>query len=189
MFPKPADYVFGDKRWEPGFSGSFFDDFTLSSATTVTKAAFYIVDTTPVSQMDDSINFGIRSSSANLPGAVIQTENSLTNTVSFVGIPGISGWNLLRYEIDISDLTLAAGTYWFEATINGTGGHFIAGGPNVVSGISAPLQNTQGNLYAGNRDYAWELISEQVNAVPEPTSFVIFGLGACVVGATRRRRS
>jgi hypothetical protein len=185
----PGDYTDGDRRWEPGFSGSFFDDFTLANTTTIDRAAFYIIDTTPGSQIAHSINFAVRNNSGvNLPGGVIQSEFSLANTISFIGDSGTSNWDILRYEVDITDLTLGAGTYWFEASINGAGGHFIATGPNTVSGLGEPLRDTFGTPYSVfDRDHAWELLDSQQNVVPEPLSITIFSTIAGIAFVRRRR--
>ena len=133
----------------------------------------------------------------------IYSQFSEIRLYSFVGNNGIPG-NITSVDVTIGGMTQTISTTGFGAVSFDFGGTVVAH-PNsheLLSLVGTSLEFVTGdsillsNVQTISPFSVWYSISEatfvasQSQVVPEPTSFAMFGIGACVMGfrAARRRR-
>ncbi|WP_417749589.1 PEP-CTERM sorting domain-containing protein [Rosistilla oblonga] len=171
-----------------GAAGNFFDAVIASTSLSVSRMEVN-TDTTGLLTVDvytrPGTSVGFENSAA---GWTLQSSNSVTGAGA--GSPT---------SVDVTDFVLPASStvgffVWFSSgNISYTTGNV----PVSNSDISLNFGSSTTNLFGG-ADFAprtWsgtiEYAEASVNAVPEPTSLAVFGIGACVAGlgnARRRRR-
>jgi hypothetical protein len=167
------------------FGGNRFlwDNFTLSSAASISSASFLLQDFNGVST---SYGFEIAPNNGGIPGASIYSitllPSQVTRTENYSA-------NMERFDFALPlPVNLSAGDYW--VTFNGTnlaGGFPLAGSSLLHENENMPPQYP----IAAGYTVPFQLSGTfAVEAVPEPASLVLWGLGAlgCTVAGYRRRK-
>ena len=187
VYDQPSNFpngtVFASQNATNGF-GNFataYDNFTLAGTTSITDVHWqggYFNSGTQVPISQFTINF--YADNAGQPGAQLSTQSIAGNAnETFVGNEFFGP--VFNYSLDLTTPFLAAGgtAYWLSivATANFPpqwGWHTGTGGDGVS------FQDFFANRTTNNTDLAFSLTA---NAVPEPSTFALFGivlaLGAC----------
>ncbi len=160
-----------------------YDDFTLANAAAINHVSFY-EGLTGSSPFNGSFTFSVYK--YNGPQSVGSLVSSATiNPDAYTAVQTGSGWGGNIYHVDFSmaDMTLGAGHYFlsfyalgnmdFRAVGNSTSGNFIQ-----------YYGNTYQNTGAGDLGFRLE-----GNAVPEPGSVALFGLGLAGLLMAKRRKA
>jgi hypothetical protein len=179
------------------------DDFTFSSAATVTDILFYYAFAANGTATDlGPVTYAIYSDNAGTPGVLIQSESILTGDVTRTGQNALCTLCASATFSLIAPLDLPGGTYWLElhadATLTGDNGGTPVSWANVAddfpnSGTIAQWDNGSGGTpntslssFPGFEQFAFQLSG---TTVPEPGSFVLLALGLLSLGVVFRRRT
>ncbi|MBL8817688.1 MAG: PEP-CTERM sorting domain-containing protein [Planctomyces sp.] len=179
-------HVNGEEAGNNHFSsGSTFgaENFSLGGIFDVTRISFVAHHNSAGSQ-PISIDWSIHLDGAGLPGTVISSGNTSSYSTSIEGTAFGGFYDLTRYSIDISPITLGVGNYWVafhNNTVFGNDPHwtFARSGTSFdgLSAISFDGGSTWGSPYPGdNMTFRVEGFSSA--AVPEPASLAMWGFGA-----------
>jgi len=180
----PGDYISQILPDRPLYSTITFDDFQTTQAYHLTSL------TVPGTETGD------------LAQNLAVTANILTGAPgssvlqSFSGTEGVDG----TLQFNLGGYALTAGSYWLSAYVTRDytpGGQWFIDTTSTVNGSQAEVQNIGGGYGFGTapvtftvalgspQDIAFTLSG---NAVPEPSTIILFGLGALGLFAVARRR-
>lgn len=158
------------------FGWQGWDDFTLGSATTLTRVSFWAVDFSASAPLSSSINWEIFDDVAGTRGALrFSGLGAVSSSIVGSGCCGTT-----RYLSDfLFSVALGSGTYWL-GLYNSTGPDFW----ETANQLGSPAEWT----YEGFNDvgFAFELYDESV--VPEPATVILLGTGLLSLGLVHHRR-
>lgn len=113
--------------------------------------------------------------------------NTLLETITLDGM--LSSTASIVTGVSTSNSTLHVGeNYWLGLFSDGTGTAVSVSGVNGASGTSAYKRNGAAwafNLYDGINTHA---VGMKINAVPEPSTVILFAFGVCSLSLRRSRR-
>jgi hypothetical protein len=172
------------------------ENFSLSSTYDITKISHvgYHPGSSAQPTSIDWWLFGYNQTQPGKPGTSLfsGTSSSFTYAVE----DNCCGYQIGRYTIDLTAVTLGAGNYWVgfrNNTVSNDPHWAFAGGGTSMDGISAETQDnfqTWGTF--GGTEFAFRVEGQAaaVAVAPEPSSILLFGTGAGVmfVGVRRRKR-
>jgi hypothetical protein len=163
---------------------TLFDDFTLSSAQTITGIKFTSVIHSGLSDLKGARAW-IYSADPALGGG------SLLASIAFQSgapVANALGQNFFDLTLSGLNINLAAGNYWLGLQNDTTAGYgTIARTANCVHGCATQWQNGGAGVHqAQSIGLAFSL--EGNNQVPEPTTIALLGLGMFGFAAARRRK-
>lgn len=179
----------GTTSWQ---NVSTFQNFAevVSFANPVTVTGMDIYSNADIGSVGNSATIRIRSDAADLPGGLLF---DFTETISIIDSIGATAGNNRKHVDFTVPVPLAAGTpFWIgmSGTTVGLRQMSLLTNPPADSRIALFNGTTfQGMFNIG--DMAFRLHGD-VTVVPEPSSFVLFGLGSigfAVIGWRRKRKS
>lgn len=165
-------------------SQRLYEDFTLSTGTTVTGILWQQHDDT--NTVYSATRVSIYSGLPEVSTLVFSSDLVATRTPNLTGTI-LSTFNGFDYSLGGLSLTLPAGTYWIGLNTLytgglGTGWDNTLGGPDTISG--ARIINTNfaapGTTYSAN--FAFQIV-----AVPEPSTYLLLCSGLAVLAVAARR--
>ena len=181
--------------WDQGMStGTYKNEYgnTTSSQNFADKVVFgTAVQVTGYNHFTSSIttanNMTVRvyQDGSSAPGSLIGSQSVALTSSTFVGTFGVSNTDVYKWTLNLAALNLAAGTYWFGASHDGTsGGGQVA--LNGVSGGDGAMAKFNGSAYQHMDNTLGDQAFQVTGApVPEPATMVLCGLA--LAAATRRR--
>lgn len=139
-----------------------------------------------------SIDWWIYAGGAGAPGAALFSGNTSSYATAIEGTSG--SYDLTRYSIALSGVTLSAGNYWvgFHNNVNNQGDPhwtFASSGTSFdgISALSTNLGGSWGTPYPGG-NMTFRVIGEQANVVPEPGMLALVGVAMVGFGVARRKK-
>lgn len=183
-----------------GFTDSqVFDNFTLSSATTIDGVFGRFLDTS--TNFAQQITWEIRSGMSTGVGGTLVASGTTAATNTLTGFTFL-GVNEREYASSVSTFNLAAGNYWLSVAVAGGDGNAYVSTTSGAGGVGGPLNDGKsfynspvqfaatykptGTQLTGGVDADFSIGLRGSSPVPEPASFAVLGLGA--VALIRRRR-
>jgi hypothetical protein len=164
------------------------DHFTLSSGTNITGGAIFSQKTTAL--VGDSVQFTIFPESAGVPLSTPVVD--VTTTLDVIDFVDTTSEPLLdRKHASITATFLPAGTYWFALTGVGVNKRqantTTTGGYDDSNSAFGPNDLSLGVFNSG--DMYFQLEGNAAEAVPEPSTLTLAGLGLfSLAGMIRRLR-
>jgi len=198
LFNNPASGQFGDCSFntacaailDPGENIIAAQEFTLSSRSTVTSAAFTQLD---FGLQDSTINWSIRKVGrrSGLPKKVLASGSSTITSNAVIG--SLLDLTIREMFFDIPDITLKRGEYYLTLQqVSDTPFGLLADGASqdVFAAESFNGGKRWQGRYGSSQSVAIELFGDPAGrAVPEPGAWALMTLGfAAAGGALRRRR-
>jgi hypothetical protein len=174
--PGPGTYIVN------GFGAPTSDSFTLSQNSTVTGANLTMWFNAGDSPVD--VTWQIDSSFTNFDSST-SLESGTSGVVSST-LEGTSyGFPVYQFSIAIPSLALDAGTYWLEidhvTSTLGYGGFW-----DESDGASLAWNGADGLGPVGSETF--QILGNQENVTPEPSSFLLLGSGLAVLAGLLKRR-
>ena len=170
-----------------GGTWTVFDDFTLSSAATITDIKWTVFLTAGLGDYTGARAWVYSADPVFGSGVLLNT------VVAQLGAPTQSSLGGNFYDIDLSGLSisLGAGTYWLGMQHDTTSSFAAVACTEPCSGHSTQWQNNGIGYRLGDNDdngrkYAFSLES---NAVPTPATVALLSIGLVGIGAARRKQS
>lgn len=177
------------------------EDFTVTSGSTwlVGSIDFFAYQNNATSFTLETVSWSIMSGNVNNGTLVASGTTALTNG-GFVGYrvssaaQNVTSKPIYRASADISDVSLAAGSYWLTWSMSGS----LSSGPwqptTADGAIGNAMQSAGGGAYTVLADTSTEtgvtlpfVLNGTVSAVPEPASVSLMLLGAAGLLVARRR--
>jgi hypothetical protein len=158
-----------------------YDDFTLSSDTTLVGASWVGLYFSPATQAPiSSFSIAFYQDNAGTPGSEIAVGSF--NSFNETSLGTSTGFPVFSYSVAFLPYTLSAGQYFFSVVANMP---FPPewGWATSTTGDNGAYQNFFGT---GSPIYTNNAFSLQ-QAVPEPSSFALLGVGVLGLGLLKRR--
>jgi hypothetical protein len=140
----------------------------------------------------NDIDVYVYSDNSGVPGALLTTHAGRSFTRTFFG--SYFGRPDYEYNIDMTGVTWAPGTYWIgmrNANASGSGTNYWMtsnGGPNGA-GSSTGYFSTDGGTTWTPEGQGWQhAFVIEGNLVPEPATMLAIGAGLAALAARRRRK-
>ncbi len=163
-------------------SWKVFDDFTFGGDTTIGGVTWDSAFSGDIDLFDISVQFW-----TGLNTGLIETQTytiGSSSAVSYTNNTPVNGGTNYTVEIDLSDLTLSAGTYYVSIQGTLTGGYMAFANASSGQGSNAhQLLGSSGAIYNRGYDMPFRLLG--ATEVPAPATLAIFGLA--LLGLARVR--
>ena len=169
------------------------EDFSLASTYSITSIS-HLSFHTPSQVQPTSIDWFLYDNNGTTPGAVLFSGNSTTYTTAVEQFVG--QYDITRYSIALSGITLGPGDYWVGFHNNTEAGYvdphwaFASGGTSIDNrnAISTNDGLTWSNHYSGGDDDMAFRVEGAVVATPEPASLALLATGLVGIAAALRRK-
>lgn len=188
-----SDVTGGNRRFQSTFSNDIgAEDFTLAQKSTVESFSFHAAVSNGLDFTGSSVAWSIRNDDTSLPGSSIFASGTDAFTTTDTGLLSSSN-SLLRFDVDIADVTLNAATYWLTLFVNtptDTGSVFWT---HTTNGNDLTAVSTDGGVSwstpysAVSANEVFAIYGEPVSPVPLPAGGLLLLSG--LMGATALKRS
>jgi hypothetical protein len=171
------------------------DNFTLSTDAVITGVNWYgYYNSEPASSSSILFDLNFHSDVGNLPDLVPIYSQSLSLSITDIGIDAINGNNIYRFEAALAtSFAVSAGErMWLSVFDTDPSTSQWLWSRHLPTGDGFAIRNTNPELITdwipeGGGDLAFELVGDPV-PIPEPATMILFGLGMAGVGIFRRFR-
>ena len=188
--------VSGGLTWQNFLDWRLFDDFSLGAPSAIQSVSYYMgLDNDPGQHRD--IEFSIFNDNAGAVGTEIVSLSLSSSDYTVIAAPFGAGSARIDFSI-ASPINLAAGNYWASLWgTNGANSTLMASVPSNNGGDSfLQLRRSTGDFFVREGPdgaVPFQLIGiTGGGAVPEPSTFVLWSLGAVALaglGWRRRKRA
>ena len=170
-----------------------YEDFTLTSATTITGLAWSGHDRAGA-YSDTTLTFFDGSALPSVGTQIFSTTVAATRTPNLTG-PIFGDYEGFDYEISGLSLTLGPGLYYFSL-LNDVSGALSTWDEAVGTGqtIAGRWQESDGlpvdgsTPFHASEDLVFQLVADGSTSIPEPATLALFGAGLAGLAVIRRRR-
>ena len=168
------------------------ENFSLAGTFDVTGISF-VAHHHAGNPQPSSIDWRIYSDSLGEPGGILASVTGASYSTSIEGTSAGGYYDLTRYSMAISPLTLGAGNYWVGFHLNGVSGDphwtFASSGTSFdgLSAISNDNGSTWSTPYPGG-NMTFRVVGEAASAAVPETSSTLAILGAALLGFVALRR-